>query len=127
VSELAARGMNRPMPYRRIATEEAAGRRQGHAAGPGIARINAEDALAIGLLDQIVADADLIQTAIATVRRWTQPGAATTAHLGLLRPPLSVIEQSFAAETEATRITEAAGLGPAGINRFLSRRHDGSS
>ena len=91
------------------------------------ARINAEDALAIGLLDQIVAEAELIETAIATVHRWTDPGAATTAHLGLLRPPLSVIEQAFAAETEATRITEAAGLGPAGINRFLSRRHDGGS
>jgi enoyl-CoA hydratase/carnithine racemase len=91
------------------------------------ARINAEDALAIGLLDRIVAEADLIETAVGIVHRWTQPGAATTAHLELLRPPLSVIERAFAAETEATRSTEAAGLAPAGINRFLSRRHEGGS
>jgi enoyl-CoA hydratase/carnithine racemase len=91
------------------------------------ARISAEDALAIGLLDQIVAKADLMQTAIGIVHRWTEPGAATTAHLELLRPPLSVVERAFAAETEATRSTEEAGLAPAGINRFLSRRQGGGS
>jgi enoyl-CoA hydratase/carnithine racemase len=91
------------------------------------ARVSAEEALAIGLLDQIVGAADLIETAIGIVRRWTEPGAATAAHLGLLRPPLSVIEQAFAAETEATRSAEAAGLASAGINRFLSRRHDAGS
>jgi Enoyl-CoA hydratase/isomerase len=86
------------------------------------ARFGAEDALAIGLLDQIVGEADLIQTAVGIVHRWTAPGAATAAHLGLLRPPLPVIEQAFAAETEVTRSAEAAGLASGGISRFLSRR-----
>jgi enoyl-CoA hydratase/carnithine racemase len=67
------------------------------------ARISAHDALAFGLLDQIVEEADLIDTAIAIVHRWTQPGAATTAHLQLLRPPLAAVEQAIAAETEAAQ------------------------
>jgi len=91
------------------------------------ARISAQDGLAIGLLDQIVEQSELIGTAIGIVHRWTQPGAATAAHLELLRPSLSLVEQAFAAETEATRGIEAAGVAPAGINRFLSRRHAAES
>ncbi len=86
------------------------------------ARISAQDALAFGLLDEIVDQADLIETAIRLVHRWTQPGAATTAHLRLLRPPREAIEQAFAAETEAARGADQAGLARAGISRFLSRR-----
>jgi enoyl-CoA hydratase/carnithine racemase len=90
------------------------------------ARISARDALAVGLLDQVVEEeADLVVTAIAIVHRWTRPGAATAAHLALLRPAMAAIEQAMAAETEATRATEAGGLSPAGISRFLSRRADG--
>ncbi len=86
------------------------------------ARISAQDALAFGLLDEIVDQADLIEIAIRLVHRWTQPGAATTAHLQLLRPPREAVEQAFAAETEAARRADQAGLARAGINRFLSRR-----
>jgi enoyl-CoA hydratase len=64
----------------------------------------------------------LTQTAIGIVHRWTPPGAATAAHLTLLRPPMAAIEQAMAAETEATRAVEAQGLPLAGINRFLGRR-----
>jgi enoyl-CoA hydratase/carnithine racemase len=85
------------------------------------ARICARDALAFGLLDEIVGDTDLIEAAIGMVHRWTRPGAATAAHLQLLRPPLATIEQAMAAETEAARSAEAAGLPRAGIDRFLSR------
>jgi enoyl-CoA hydratase/carnithine racemase len=85
------------------------------------ARISAEDALAIGLLDEIVSADDLVQAAIRLVHRWTQPGAATTAHLLLLRPSREAIEQAFAAETEAARRADQAGLARAGIDRFLSR------
>lgn len=88
------------------------------------ARISAQDALASGLLDEIVEQAELIETAIRIVHRWTQPGAATTAHLQLLRPPLAAIEQAFAAETEAARNADQAGTARAGINRFRSRRND---
>jgi len=51
------------------------------------ARIGARDGLAIGLLDDIVEQADPIETVIGLVHRWTKPGSATAAHLRLLRPP----------------------------------------
>jgi enoyl-CoA hydratase/carnithine racemase len=86
------------------------------------ARIGAEDALAFGLLDEIVGAGDLVPAAVRLVHRWTQPGAATTAHLRLLRPSREAIEQAFAAETEAARRADQAGLARAGIERFLGRR-----
>ena len=86
------------------------------------ARIGAEDGLALGLLDQIVEQAGLVEAAIALVHRWTQPGAATAAHLRLLRPPLAAIEHAMAAETEAASGPEAAAMAAAGISRFLHRR-----
>ena len=46
------------------------------------------------------------------------------AHLALLRPAMAAVEQAMAAETEATRATEADGLPQQGINRFLSGRPD---
>jgi enoyl-CoA hydratase/carnithine racemase len=85
------------------------------------ARISAADALAMGLLDEIVDEAALVETAIGVVHRWTPPGGATAAHLTLLRPPMAEIEQAMATETEATRATEADGLSHAGISRFLGR------
>jgi len=88
------------------------------------ARIGAADALAMGLLDEIVDQAALVETAIGLVHRWTPPGGATAEHLALLRPPMAEIERAMAAETEATRATEADGLSRAGINRFLSGRAD---
>jgi enoyl-CoA hydratase len=88
------------------------------------ARIGAQDALTMGLLDEIVEEAGLIEAAIGLVHRWTQSGAATAAHLRLLRPPLTEVEQAMAAETEAASGPDAAGLAAAGINRFLRRRQD---
>jgi enoyl-CoA hydratase len=88
------------------------------------ARINAHRALAIGMLDRLVEESVLVETAIGIVHRWTPPGGATAAHLALLRPPMAEIERAMAAETEATRATEADGLSRAGINRFLSGRAD---
>jgi enoyl-CoA hydratase/carnithine racemase len=89
------------------------------------ARIGARDGLAIGLLDEIVEEADLIETVIGLVHRWTEPGSATAAHLRLLRPPPAAIEQAMAAETEAASGPEASGLAAAGISRFLHRRDAG--
>ena len=88
------------------------------------ARISAHEALAAGLLDEIVAEASLVETAIQLIHRWTQAGTATTEHLRLLRPSLAVIEQAFAAETEAARRADEAGLAQTGISRFLTRRRD---
>jgi enoyl-CoA hydratase/carnithine racemase len=88
------------------------------------ARIGAADALDMGLLDEIVEQAGLVEAAIGIVHRWTPPGGATAAHLTLLRPAMAEIEQAMAAETEATRAAEADGLPLAGISRFFSRRAD---
>jgi len=88
------------------------------------ARIGARDALAMGLLDEIVEEAGLIQAAIGLVHRWTQPGAATAAHLRLLRPPLAEVERAMAAETEAASGPDADRLAQAGIGRFLQRPRD---
>jgi enoyl-CoA hydratase/carnithine racemase len=87
-------------------------------------RISATEALALGLLDEIVGSDGLLDAAIALIRRWTRPGAPVTAHLRLLRPPLDLVERAFAAETEAARTVEQAGLSQAGISRFLSRPRD---
>jgi len=89
------------------------------------ARIGAEEALALGLLDEIIDPAGLIGAAIGLVHRWTPPGAATAAHLRLLRPPQAVIEQAMAAETEIASGPDADGLAQAGISRFLRRRDGG--
>ena len=45
------------------------------------ARINAQDALSFGLLDEIVEETDLVETAIRMVHRWTRPGAAMRAQM----------------------------------------------
>ena len=83
------------------------------------ARMGAREALALGLLDEIVDPASLVGAAIATVHRWTRPGAVTAEHLALLRPSLAAVEQAFAAETDAARRADQAGVARAGINRFL--------
>jgi len=76
----------------------------------------------VGLLDEIVEEGDLVGAAIGLVHRWTPAGAATAAHLRLLRPPLAAVERAMAAETEAASGPDAAGLATAGISRFLRRR-----
>src|ERR1700677_2197657 len=45
------------------------------------ARISALDAQALGVLDEIVEQDELIQHAIEIVHRWTRPSAPTAAHL----------------------------------------------
>lgn len=85
-------------------------------------RIAARDALAMGLLDEIVDPAGLIEAAIGRVHRWTRPGAATAAHLQLLRPPLAEVERAMAAETDVASGPEADRHAHTGIARFLTRR-----
>jgi enoyl-CoA hydratase len=68
----------------------------------------------------------LLETAIALVHRWNPPGSATPVHLGLLRPPLSEVEQAFAAETAAARQVDQSGMARAGVSRFLAGRSGGA-
>ncbi|WP_043621081.1 enoyl-CoA hydratase/isomerase family protein [Nonomuraea candida] len=86
------------------------------------ARLSAADALDVGLLDEIVAPEELVEAAIARVRRWTAPGAATAVHLALLRPPPAEVERAFQAETEAAERVEASGIAQAGMAEFVSSR-----
>ncbi|SEM06305.1 enoyl-CoA hydratase/isomerase family protein [Nonomuraea pusilla] len=84
-------------------------------------RLSAEEALAAGLLDEIVPQDELVRAAIARIHRWTLPGTATATHLELLRPPRSEVERAFVAETEAARHVEQSGIARAGIERFANR------
>jgi enoyl-CoA hydratase/carnithine racemase len=84
-------------------------------------RIGAQEALDLGLLDEIVDPDGLIEAATDLVHRWTPPGAATAVHLPLLRPSRAMVEQAMAAETEAASGPDAAGLAQAGISRFIRR------
>jgi enoyl-CoA hydratase len=86
------------------------------------ARLGAGDALAAGLLDEIVPEEALVETAIARVRRWTLPGTATDVHLSLLRPSRAEVERAFAAETAAARQVEETGIAHAGMARFAESR-----
>lgn len=88
-------------------------------------RIDADEALSLGLLDQIVEPEALLDASIALIHRWTQPGAATAAHLRLLRPSLAAVEAAFVQETEAAHHIDAAGLPQAGITKFHTRRATG--
>ncbi|WP_055697657.1 enoyl-CoA hydratase/isomerase family protein [Streptomyces silaceus] len=89
----------------------------------GSARLNARQALDMGLLDGIVDPAaDLVPAAIRRIHRWNRPGAATAEHLALLRPRRDAVEAAMARESEAVRRTEEIGSARAGIDRFLSRR-----
>lgn len=85
------------------------------------ARLSAEEALAAGLLDELVEQEALIDTAIALIQRWTKPGSATAVHLQLLRPSLKSLEQAFLAETEAARSVEEMGIAQVGIRQFAKR------
>ncbi|MFB4282515.1 MULTISPECIES: enoyl-CoA hydratase/isomerase family protein [unclassified Nonomuraea] len=84
-------------------------------------RMSAEQAVAVGLLDEIVAPEELVESAIARVRHWTAPGTATAVHLALLRPPLAEVERAFQVETEAAKQVEASGIAQAGMSRFVNR------
>ena len=85
------------------------------------ARMSAGEALAIGLLDEIVAPEELLETAIARVRHWSAPGTAMAAHLALLRPSRQEVERAFEAETEAAKQVEASGSAQAGMTAFINR------
>ncbi|MFI9554132.1 enoyl-CoA hydratase/isomerase family protein [Nonomuraea endophytica] len=85
------------------------------------ARLDAGEALAAGLLDEIVPAESLVETAVGLVERWTEPGTATAVHLRLLRPALEDVERAFARETEAAREVEESGIAKDGMRRFATR------
>ncbi|WP_370937444.1 AMP-binding protein [Amycolatopsis sp. cg13] len=89
----------------------------------GSERVGADEALRIGLLDQLVELDDLLDRAVETVRAWTPEGGNNTAlHLALLRPSSEEIERAFALEDAAADTSWSSGALTAGIAGFWSAR-----
>ncbi|WP_329112081.1 AMP-binding protein [Streptomyces sp. NBC_01353] len=91
----------------------------------GSPRIGAEEALRIGLLDEIVPPGELVDRAVDLVIEWTPENNTTALHLALLRPRLDEIEQAFAREDDAARKTWESGVFSAGIEGFWTARGTG--
>ncbi|EMD23733.1 AMP-binding protein [Amycolatopsis azurea] len=86
----------------------------------GSPRVPADEALRIGLLDEIVEPGALIGRAVDTVIDWTPEGNTTALHLALLRPRAEDVEAAFAREDLAAAQAWESGLLTAGIQGFLS-------
>ncbi|OXY92500.1 AMP-dependent synthetase [Streptomyces diastatochromogenes] len=92
----------------------------------GSPRIRAEEALRIGLLDEIVEPDALIGRAIDTVIEWTPEGNTTALHLALLRPQAEEVEAAFVREDLAAKKAWESGVLSAGIKGFWSARGTGA-
>ncbi|GAA5118903.1 enoyl-CoA hydratase/isomerase family protein [Haloechinothrix salitolerans] len=92
----------------------------------GCPRIGADEALRIGLLDEIVEPDALIDRAIETVMEWTPEGNTTALHLALLRPQAEEVEAAFAREDLAAAKAWESGVLSAGIKDFWSTRGIGA-
>jgi acyl-CoA synthetase (AMP-forming)/AMP-acid ligase II/enoyl-CoA hydratase/carnithine racemase len=92
----------------------------------GSPRVRADEALRIGLLDEIVEPDALIGRAVDTVIEWTPQGNTTALHLALLRPQAEEIEAAFAREDLAAGKAWDSGVLSAGIKGFWSARATGA-
>ena len=90
----------------------------------GSPRIGADEALRIGLVDEVVPPDELIDRAIHTVLAWTPETNTTALHLALLRPQLDEIEKAFAREDAAGRRAWDSGVVSAGIASFWTTKAD---
>jgi enoyl-CoA hydratase/carnithine racemase len=88
-------------------------------------RIEAQEALALGLLDEIVGAEALVSTAVDLALRWTTEPETTAAHLELLRPDMETIEAAFRRETAAGLRVWESGATARGIERFWAARDGG--
>lgn len=88
----------------------------------GSPRVGAQEALRIGLLDELVEPDALLGRAIDTVREWTPEGNTTALHLALLRPRAEEVEAAFAREDQAAHAAWSSGALGAGVEAFWSAR-----
>ncbi len=88
----------------------------------GSPRIGADEALRIGLLDELVERDELLDHAVDTVLAWTPETNTTALHLALLRPRPEEIEQAFAREDAAAKQAWDSGVLSAGITGFWSAK-----
>ncbi|MBS3695671.1 enoyl-CoA hydratase/isomerase family protein [Rhodococcus qingshengii] len=89
----------------------------------GSNRIGAEDALRIGLLDEIVTPGTLVGHAVELVRQWNSDPRITALHLKLLRPNLEDIETAFAREDDAARRAWESGAFTEGVAGFWASKN----
>jgi enoyl-CoA hydratase len=92
----------------------------------GSPRVAADEALRIGLVDELVEPDALVDRAIQTVRAWTPDGNTTALHLTLLRPLLAEIEAAFAREDIAAQASWDSGVLTAGIAGFWTTKETAS-
>ncbi len=81
-------------------------------------RMDADEALRVGLLDEIVPADGLIEHCLDLIHRWNRPGSATPLHLKLLRPTPEEIEAAIARENDAASAAYEQGVIAEGIERF---------
>ncbi|MFZ5848906.1 MAG: enoyl-CoA hydratase/isomerase family protein [Actinomycetota bacterium] len=81
-------------------------------------RMNASEALDLGLLDEIVDAERLVDHCIDLIHRWNRPGSATAMHLALLRPTPEEIHAAIQRENVAAKEAFDAGVVSEGIDRF---------
>lgn len=85
-------------------------------------RVGADEALRIGLLDEVVDPEALLDRAVETVHEWTPEGGTTALHLPLIRPQLDEVEAAFAREDVAAQVSWESGLLTAGVAGFWSTK-----
>lgn len=88
----------------------------------GSSRIGADEALRIGLLDEIVAPQALVDRAVEVIRQWNSDPRTTALHLGLLRPRPEDVEAAFAREDDAARQSWESGAFTEGIEGFWASK-----
>jgi enoyl-CoA hydratase/carnithine racemase len=81
-------------------------------------RLLAPDALVAGLLDEIAEPGSVVETAVARVQRWTEPGSLFSQHLALLRPPRAEVEAAMQRETAAFLEARETGVVSRGLAAF---------
>lgn len=88
----------------------------------GSPRISADEALRIGLVDEIAPQDELLDHAIDTVHAWTPENSTTVPHLALLRPQLDEIENAFAREDVSGKQAWDSGALSAGVASFWTTK-----
>lgn len=93
----------------------------------GSDRIDADEALRIGLIDEIVAPETLLDRAVEVIRQWNPDPRTTALHLGLLRPRPEDIEAAFTREDNAARESWESGAFTEGIKGFWASKKAAST
>lgn len=87
----------------------------------GSRRIDAQEALRIGLFDRVVADENVVDKAVELLCEWGKPGRSTAQHLRVMRPPIDEVEAAMAREIESAKETLSSAVLPSGVRAHLER------